>query len=312
MVGLIEARSVNLTKIASKFKNESLTESNYRRIQSFFSEFHFQQIAFAKLILSLYPQDKYTFIIDRTNWQFGKKEINFLVLAVLIDKEVAIPLLFFELDKDGCSNTEERINLIDLLMEVVKKEQIEDVRADREFIGDDWLDYLNENGIRFTIRTKANHHFGRRQCKGFGEGVHQRVDCLGKTNWLCVKKDWLIITNHFPREATERYKGRWKIENLFGFLKSRGFNLEDTHLKDSKKLCTLLHLLSLTATWCYAVGKEQHKLKPIKIRKHGRRAKSIFRLGLDFLSKVLANLASLFQSFLSCVNIFFTNLGSCT
>ena len=234
------------------------------------------------------------------------------MLAVLIDEEVAIPLLFFELDKDGSLNTEERINLIKLLLEVVKKEQIEDIRADREFVGDDWLDYLQENGINFTIRMKSEHHFGRAQCKEFSEGIHKRIDCCGKMSWLCVKKNWFILTNHSPEKAIERYKGRWKIENLFGFLKSRGFNLEDTHLKDSQKLCTLLDLLSLVAIWCYEVGKEQNKQKPIKIKKHGRRAKSIFRLGLDFLSNALANLDSLFESFLSCLNIFFSNLRSCT
>jgi len=223
------------------------------------------------------------------------------VLAVLIDEEIAIPLLFFELDKDGSSNTPERINLIELLLKVIKKEKIEDIRADREFIGDDWLDYLTESEIPFTIRMKADHHFGRKQCKEFEEGNHKRIDCIGKESWLCVKKDWLILTNHTPEKATERYKGRWKIENLFGFLKSRGFDFEDTHLKDSGKLCTLLHLLSLTTLWCCEVGKERHKLKPIEIKKHGRRAKSIFRLGLDFLSKVLANLDSFFQCFLSCL-----------
>jgi len=36
---------------------------------------------------------------------------------------------------------------------------------------------------------------------------------------------------------------------LFGALKSRGFNLEDTHLKEPERLTRLLALLAIAFTW---------------------------------------------------------------
>jgi len=49
--------------------------------------------------------------MDRTNWKFGTKNINILMLVVCC-KNMAIPLIFKMLDKRGNSNTSERIWLI--------------------------------------------------------------------------------------------------------------------------------------------------------------------------------------------------------
>jgi hypothetical protein len=47
---------------------------------------------------------------------------------------------------------------------------------------------------------------------------------------------------------------RWGIETLFGIFKSRGFNLEDTHLTDSERLSRLFALLTLALCWAYRTG----------------------------------------------------------
>ena len=50
------------------------------------------------------------------------------------------------------------------------------------------------------------------------------------------------------------YGVRWEIENLFQSLKTRGFNFEDTHLKDKKKIAKLMALLSIAFVWAHKVG----------------------------------------------------------
>src|SRR5262245_13139058 len=52
----------------------------------------------------------------------------------------------------------------------------------------------------------------------------------------------ILVSSEFCEKPHEQYKKRWGIESLFGALKSRGFNLEDTHLKDSERLSRLLGL----------------------------------------------------------------------
>ena len=87
----------------------------------------------------------------------------------------------------------------------------------------------------------------------------------------------------------EEYKKRWKIEVLFEALKSSGFNFEDTHLKDEKRLHTLFAVLAIAFCWAYHVGAWRHEVKPIRIKKHQRPAKSIFRYGFDWIRHALFN-----------------------
>ena len=83
----------------------------------------------------------------------------------------------------------------------------------------------------------------------------------------------------------ERYR-EWDIETLFANLKTKGFNLEDTHITDPDKLSTLLAVLALTVTLCVKTGVAAARLRPIPIKKHGRRAWSLFALGVGVLRKI--------------------------
>jgi hypothetical protein len=49
--------------------------------------------------------------LDRTNWKFGRIDINLLVLAVVVANQFSIPILWKALPKKGNSNTHERIDL---------------------------------------------------------------------------------------------------------------------------------------------------------------------------------------------------------
>jgi hypothetical protein len=92
-----------------------------------------------------------------------------------------------------------------------------------------------------------------------------------------------------PNRALAGYRQRWTIETLFANLKAKGFNLEDTHITDTGKLSTLLAVLALTVTLCVKTGVAAARLHPIPIKKHGRRAQSLFALGLGALRKIQAS-----------------------
>ena len=51
----------------------------------------------------------------------------------------------------------------------------------------------------------------------------------------------------------------------------------------------LLALLSLAMCWAVQTGEWLHQ-RPIKIKKHGRQAQSVFRYGLDYLRSVVTDL----------------------
>ncbi len=85
-------------------------------------------------------------------------------------------------------------------------------------------------------------------------------------------------------------KDRWLIESMFKAFKTSGFNLEGTHLKDLNRISKLIALVSVALVWAYITGLYRHqKIKPIKIKKHGRKAYSIFKYGLLFIAHALLN-----------------------
>ncbi len=74
----------------------------------------------------------------------------------IVYKGVALPLLFTMLDKRGNSNSEERIELVNKYIHLFGKNTIESIVADREFVGQQWLGFLNQEKIKYYIRIRNN------------------------------------------------------------------------------------------------------------------------------------------------------------
>ena len=98
----------------------------------------------------------------------------------------------------------------------------------------------------------------------------------------------IIISYNKPEKAVATYKLRWQIESMFKAMKSAGFNIEDTHLTDLMRIEKLLLLAIVAFVRCNNIGELMHrKIKPIRKKAHGSKAKSIFRYGLDMVREFL-------------------------
>ena len=79
---------------------------------------------------------------------------------------------------------------------------------------------------------------------------------------------WIIALNDPPNRATVRdYGSRWGIEPMFSDFKSRGFQLEDTHLRAPDRLDRLLAIMALAMHWCVRVGQEEACDRPTPLEK---------------------------------------------
>ncbi|MBD3885348.1 hypothetical protein IFO70_26835 [Phormidium tenue FACHB-886] len=107
----------------------------------------------------------------------------------------------------------------------------------------------------------------------------------------------VVAPQSAPKSAIPNYAKRWSIETLFGIFKTCGFCLELTHLTDLERLSKLLALLSLALCWVSLTGQWLHELKPLTIKQHRRRAKSIFRYGFDRLRHIVLNLEQKMDDF---------------
>lgn len=310
ITALCKVKSVNYCKLSSGFDSMASAASCLRRIQRFIAEAELPMKLISRLIFSILPNNKSLILVmDRTNWKFGRHNINILMLGVSY-KNVAIPLMFKMLDKRGNSNTAERIRLMEDFIDWFGKDRIDCLLADREFIGERWLGFLNDNQIRYHIRIRNNfkvllpnkqreitawHLFSDLGLKQFRHHekivrMHGELCYLSATKTLVDGKVEFVILVSFnkPVEAMEYYKQRWQIETLFKSMKSSGFNIEDTHVTALDRLEKLIMMTMLAFVWCYKIGDHiDREIRPIKIKKHGRRAVSVFKYGLDYLSECL-------------------------
>lgn len=309
LIGLLKTRNINLTEIAIGFANDAQPESRYRRIQRFIRghRLNYDSVAWFVMMLFGFIDSPYYLALDRTNWKWGKKNLNILVLAVVY-KGIAVPVYWLLLNKQGNSSTRERIALMKRFIQQFGKGQLLGLLADREFIGEAWLAWLNTEQISFHIRIKKD----AKVPSSRGEPVQakQLFQFLkaGEAHTLATAKTMtgvdvflsglrlsdgellIIASSKACLNAIEIYGKRWQIETLFSCLKGRGFNLEETRVTDRARIKRLLVVAVVAFCWAHRIGEWQHEnVKPIKVKKHQRMAKSFFRVGLDLLRDSLLN-----------------------
>ncbi len=311
ILGLIRTRNVNLKKISTTFNGDALIDSHYRRLQRFFSEFEFNFDSLAHLLMSFFflKNERVIISIDRTNWDFGVFKINIFMLSAVY-KGISVPLIWSLLPKKGNSNCNDRIILIDRFIKLFDAAKIKYLLGDREFIGKQWLEYLDSHGIKFVIRIKENMKISKVKGDNPKEILQQAK--IGKVTFLTGKRKLgdkkdnnlklffaatksiegelvIVVSNSDNKNIMELYALRWQIETLFSCMKIRGFNLEDTHLVHRERIAKMMAVICITFCWAHMVGEYRNELKKIKLKKHARKEISIFRYGLDYLQNVIFN-----------------------
>jgi hypothetical protein len=273
LLGLFVTRTINLNKLACVFASDAEQLSRYRRLQRFFAKFIIDYDMIAGFIFRLFfvASGKWYLAIDRTNWQWGKSDINILTLAIVF-KGTAIPIFWELLDKKGNSDTPERIALLQKFVNRFGKDCIAGILADREFIGGDWFKWLLDEKISFYIRIRNN--TVTTNSRGlpididalfYGLKPQEQRDIEGKRRVMGCElylaglrladgELLIIVTNELPDDAIKKYGLRWEIETLFGCLKGRGFNFEDTHVTDRDRIKKIFVLLAIAFCWAHKTG----------------------------------------------------------
>jgi len=308
IIALVQVKTVSLVQISSVMQGRAKQGSHYKRCQRFLRFFDLPFAEVAHLVIKLLGiKAPFVISIDRTDWYLGETPLNILMLS-LVYKGVAFPLLWTVLEKKGCSDTAERITVLEKYLKLFGKDSLSFVTADREFIGRDWFRYLRQKKIPFRIRIKENlrvtnaggskkvsaKNLFRTHRAGIGVLLRGARQVLGEEVSLMGMRtpegEYVIVASSAESdEILKDYALRWKIENLFGCLKSRGFCLEETHVTERERLEKLLALLTMAFCWAYIAGQWLARTHPLKIKKHGRLAKSLFRHGFDYLRRILCN-----------------------
>ena len=310
---LCTVQTVCLSKLAGAFDSKASRESSFRRIQRFMAQMVLDLDAVAGHLKSRIPSDgPYTLTMDRTNWKFGEVNINALVLGIAYD-HMSFPILFRLLPKRGNSNCKERINIMQRFIRLFGRDSIKCLVADREFVGNEWFKWLNDNAIQYHIRIRDNfwvedprtnrkiraQHIFANLKHGEERVLYRIYRVCGELCYLsgAVIKDktgksepQILVSFCRPEEALPAYKERWTIETMFKGLKSSGFNIEDTHVAHINRIEQLFVVAIIAYTWAYCVGIAANiKVKAVRVLNNGRRAISLVKYGLNFIADALFN-----------------------
>ena len=301
VLAMIKTRAVQFCEIAQSLNDKVKASSNEVRIQDFFREveLNYEQVALL-LAMFLPRRGKVTLCIDRTEWDFGKCQVNILMIVVRC-KDITIPLYWELLDNNsGNSNTDNRIELLKKCISLLGAKRIGLFLGDREFIGHRWLKFLKTQGIKFCIRIPKHHKITRfchldTKINTVEELLVDRKvirikNCMIDGVWgnmyaKQLKDDILFLFGTAKMEyLPQLYKKRWRIECFFQNVKKRGFNLEDTHLSKLEKLKKLVALVSIAYAFAANMGLHHHKrIEPIPIKNHGYKANSFSRKGINLI-----------------------------
>jgi len=304
IVSILRNRTVNLTILATEGTSEATNEIRYRRFQNFFLKFAMPIDSVGAFTLSKLqmPTLGWVLAMDRTNWKFGKNHINILTIGVVVRK-IAFPIAWVALPqktKRGNSNSKQRIALLKRVLDLIEAKDIRVLTIDREFEGEEWLKWLDDNDVKYVLRIKGNTLINNRNAKEMTNGKQLR-SAKSKTVWGLnlffsgcritgknTRDDflYLVSNSYHGNEALAFYRQRWGIEQLFSHLKKRGYDLEATHMSEGAKIDRLFALVALAFLISYSWGCEL-KAKNKSTKKLEK--KSLFRRGLEDILRLLSN-----------------------
>ena len=305
---MLQHRTVNLAILSTSDDGKDVSnETSYRRLQDFFLNAKLCYTSIGSFILSRIPKppEGYTLAMDRTNWKFGRKHINLLVISVVAGS-VSIPLVWKMLSqktKRGNSNTAQRKAIMNRLLKILPAKDICVLSMDREFIGYQWFKWLEKKGISYIARIKLNTIVSDQHAATFAKKSKYKIKgkqtIYGLELFLACKllgprsrsEELLVVSNRFQgKQVLALYRKRWGIERLFGHLKKKGFDLEATHMTSAPKLDKLFAVIAIAFLVSFAWGCQIRNSQQKESAQSKR--KSLFRIGLEDILRIFQTMQS--------------------
>lgn len=161
--------------------------------------------------------------------------------------------------------------------------------ADRFYPSAELFTWLHCQGWQYRLRLKGNlladPGYGEETTTGaLAQRVTERylpevqlfaagiLTNLGIVHEAGHAEPWIIAMECTPtRAAVLDYGARWAIEPTFADFKSRGFELEDSHLEQADRLERLMLIMAVAMHWCVRVGREDAVQRPTPLEKKLKR-----------------------------------------
>jgi hypothetical protein len=195
--------------------------------------------------------------------------IECLMLSIRVG-ERALPWLWEIVETGGAIGFEVQERLLNVALKYTPTDLSVVLMGDRFYGTSALIGWCQQAGWGYRLRLKRNlelvHEAGllvSGQLLDQGLGFIERVTLGGVCTNIGVVRDvgyddaWIIALDCVPNRARVLDYGlRWGIESLFSDMKSRGFDLCSSHLRQCARLSRLLLLVSIGLYWCVSLGRD--------------------------------------------------------
>ena len=308
--GIVGSKSSQLPSIATKIADRAKPESRAKRLSRWLNNEEIKEeiyfLPYAEILLNCLALETLVLVMDGSGVGRGCCAL----MIHVIYKGRALPLAWVVRQcPKGHAPESLHIELVELVRELIPEGTHVVFLGDGEFDGTDLQDTMNDAGWFYACRTAKS-------TVATWEGLQFNLDLLGssiKPGMLielqeiqftrdaygpvmvlcCWAKDeaeplYLVSNLSGAEEAIKYYKKRFRIETFFSDQKSRGFNIQKSHLEDPQRLSRLLIASCLAYIWIVYLGSlcKTDGWQSI-IHRKSRCDLSLFRLGLQLLEHFL-------------------------
>lgn len=309
--GIVGSKSSQLPSIATKIADRSKPESRIKRLSRWLDNEHIKEevyfLPYAEMLLQGLALETLVLVMDGSG--VGRGCCALMLHVVYHGRALPLAWVVRECPK-GHAPEALHIELVELVSEVAPEGTKVVFLGDGEFDGIDLQDKMNDLGWLYACRTakstvatweEVTFHLDL-----LGDSIKSGMlielkevqftrDAYGPVMVLCcwakgeVEPLYLVSNMSLAEEAIKYYQKRFRIETFFSDQKSRGFNIQKSHLEDCQRLSRLLIATCLAYIWIVYLGSlcKTEGWQSV-IHRKSRCDLSLFQLGLRLLDHFMS------------------------
>ena len=306
--GMVGCNSAHLPKIAKKVPDRAKKESRVKRFSRWVNneriEFECYYLPYVEALLTSLAHRPLLLAMDGS--EMGRRCLTLMVSVIY--KKRALPVAWIVVQgSKGHFPEETHVRLIAQVHDIVSEGCDVIFLGDGEFDGTTLQATIAGYGWEYACRTAKNaqicedsHWFS------LDEIDIQPGNCIELPDvaitrqaygpvlviawWQAGYEDpiYLVTNMELAAEACYWYAKRFRIETFFSDQKSRGFNMQKSHIVDPERLSRLMIAACLAYIWIIYLGVVAKRDGWVKtIHRTDRCDLSLFQLGLDLLEHFL-------------------------
>lgn len=308
--GIVGSKSSQLPHIAAKIPDRAKPESRVKRISRWLGNEHIKEevyfLPYAEILLNCLALETLVLVMDGSG--VGRGCCALMIHVIYQGRALPLAWIVRQCPKGHCPEAL-HIELVELVSDLIPEGTKVVFLGDGEFDGTDLQETMNDAGWLYACRT-AKSTVATWEDMTFhldllGSSIKRGMlielkevqftrDAYGPVMVLCcwakgeVDPLYLVSNMSVAEEAIKYYQKRFRIETFFSDQKSRGFNIQKSHLEDCQRLSRLLIASCLAYIWLVYLGSlcKTDGWQSIIHRKN-RCDLSLFQLGFRLLEHLL-------------------------